>query len=1244
MTQVTLYVLIPLLTTLIAWGIVALAWQRRILPHVEHFNITLILIGGWTFSYALEVIAHHTEIQSLWYKLAYVSATFTPVLWYIFVLDYTGQQRPHPAIPRRLLFVLPAFTTLLIMTHEWHHLIWRDYSITNLNFLLVTPNHSVFGVWHWVQIAFSYLVTASSMVSLVSYRATAPPLYRKQTAILLTSTLIVWLCHLIYSFILPLPQLNFTHIGLVIGIGLLLGNILRYRLLNIIPLASKMMMMSIVEDAVIALDLNDYITDTNSAALTLLAPQGDTILGKRLTDMFPCEITTSRDLEITRDTQTHYYEAHVYPLYNQDYGAGRLIILRNITQRQEQQEKLTSQKRRIEELLEVAHATAETPSLETTLQNILNITITLTQAERGDILLFNKASKVTHSILALEMSTRRNLSPEEKEKNIKEMLQYGFAGWLFLNQNITRIENVSEDKRWYVSSGQANTVGSVLGIPILENGIVLAEIILLHPDTQHFKLHDTEIMRAAAPQIAIAIHNALIYEEQRQTTARQVTLYEILRALQRIRSPKKVIEQAVTVIHNLTGWPLVTFLVPDAAQTHLWVESVAGRLPPQHKGPIPLTNSIFAQTIRTTISQHLDMIPAVNDVDTDNLRQQHAPTVPGFPTVASLILIPLMKNKRVERLLFIASDMPSAFNANDHLLAESLVEILNMALANAQLYETLQNELVERNRMEERLWMTLNKTETLYRISNAVIGTYELDEVLQTLVNGVVSALHADWVLLVILDQVNQRIVKATTGGPAADHVKEISFQQLMQDMAQGVIKGNKPLLITKEQITTMAASQIPMLCAQAGSQIWAPLYSYQQIFHEEPIHGLLIACNYATQHEFSQQEANLMMAIAVQAAAAIQNTRLFNAVLEERGRLKALVQSSRDGVILIGTDLRILVINHRALRYIELTDAPEIWVGKTLWEAISWLRQTMPHVARAIVKEIRQTQPPGALEKTGEPQNTRDGELQIGSRILHWLNLPVLTEEHLLGRLIVLRDITETRLLERMREDLTHTMVHDLRSPITGIYGALQLLDKSLGALLTPAQAQMLEIAESSTERMLRLVNAILDISRLESGRMPIKPELFELNHVVTDTITTANLKAVQKEIRIEDNIPADLPPVWADADLIGRVLQNLIGNAVKFTPSGGTIHIGACKESGPPGKILVTVSDTGPGIPPELKDRLFQKFVTGELDGRGSGLGLAFCRMVMEGHNERIWVESPPGKGATFTFTLSQTAQASS
>jgi signal transduction histidine kinase len=228
------------------------------------------------------------------------------------------------------------------------------------------------------------------------------------------------------------------------------------------------------------------------------------------------------------------------------------------------------------------------------------------------------------------------------------------------------------------------------------------------------------------------------------------------------------------------------------------------------------------------------------------------------------------------------------------------------------------------------------------------------------------------------------------------------------------------------------------------------------------------------------------------------------------------------------------------------------------------------------------------------------------------------------------------------MREDLTHAMVHDLRNPLTAISASLSFLDEVIADTLLPGQRELWEIAQNSTRGMLKLVNAILELSRLESRQIPLEHTLISLDHLVASVLETQASLATDKGLHLETDVPTTLPPAWADAGLIERVLQNLVDNAIKFTPEGGLVRITARLDGTDQvrvperSKLLISVADTGVGIPSEIQERLFQKFVTGQQEKRGNGLGLAFCKMVVEAHGERIWVESTSESGTTFIFTL--------
>jgi PAS domain S-box-containing protein len=252
-------------------------------------------------------------------------------------------------------------------------------------------------------------------------------------------------------------------------------------------------------------------------------------------------------------------------------------------------------------------------------------------------------------------------------------------------------------------------------------------------------------------------------------------------------------------------------------------------------------------------------------------------------------------------------------------------------------------------------------------------------------------------------------------------------------------------------------------------------------------------------------------------------------------------------------------------------------------------------------------------------------------------LRISPLTDQHgkLVGRLFIARDISERKQLDKMRNDLTHSMVHDLRNPLAIIMLSLDVLKAQLVSSLDKEQLLTFETAEQSTQQIIGLVNSILDINRLESKQMPLKREKVLIQKIGPDALRTQILMARKKRILLQEYILPNLLPVMADEDLMKRVLQNLLDNAVKFSVDGGVVKI--VGGYGAEGRdVVVSVSDTGQGIDPNVRNRMFEKFLTGNVKDSGSGLGLAFCRLVVEAHGGRIWVEQTGDTGTTISLSI--------
>lgn len=221
---------------------------------------------------------------------------------------------------------------------------------------------------------------------------------------------------------------------------------------------------------------------------------------------------------------------------------------------------------------------------------------------------------------------------------------------------------------------------------------------------------------------------------------------------------------------------------------------------------------------------------------------------------------------------------------------------------------------------------------------------------------------------------------------------------------------------------------------------------------------------------------------------------------------------------------------------------------------------------------------------------------------------------------------------LEAARDTLTHMIVHDLRSPLTGLQGYLDLI--GMVANGNHEVAEYASDAQAVVRRLSGMISQVLDVSRLEAGEMPLSLKDTDLTALLPAAVAT--LGPPPSAIEVVWTLPERTVTLACDPDLITRVVANLVGNAFKFTPAGGKVRLELVEETD---RVRLIVSDTGPGIPPEFRDKVFEKFGQAPLEAAGvrsSGLGLTFCKLAVEAHRGRIGLESAAGGGARFWVEL--------
>ncbi|WP_434383055.1 ATP-binding protein [Melittangium boletus] len=359
--------------------------------------------------------------------------------------------------------------------------------------------------------------------------------------------------------------------------------------------------------------------------------------------------------------------------------------------------------------------------------------------------------------------------------------------------------------------------------------------------------------------------------------------------------------------------------------------------------------------------------------------------------------------------------------------------------------------------------------------------------------------------------------------------------------------------------------------------------------------------------------------------------------VRESEARKAAILQSAPDGIITLDEAGRVLDFNPMAEQLFRLSGAEAS--GRDFL-ALALSAAVRPEQRAQVIRALRADCAPGLPTRLELPLLRTDG----GTFPAELTVLRVRSEGPPRFTTYV-RDITERQHVERLKNEFVSTVSHELRTPLTSIRGSLGLLEGGIMGELDAPILEMVRIARSNTDRLIRLINDILDLEKMESGMLELKPQPLECAEVIEATLSGVSAMADAARVTLVARAE-DAGQVKADRDRLIQVLTNLVSNAIKYSPPDGRVEVRAARDAR--GQVRFSVVDQGPGIPPDKRARLFGKFQ--QLDSSdtrskgGTGLGLAISQAIVEQHGGHIDVLGEPGEGATFTFSLQAVRQGSS
>lgn len=370
--------------------------------------------------------------------------------------------------------------------------------------------------------------------------------------------------------------------------------------------------------------------------------------------------------------------------------------------------------------------------------------------------------------------------------------------------------------------------------------------------------------------------------------------------------------------------------------------------------------------------------------------------------------------------------------------------------------------------------------------------------------------------------------------------------------------------------------------------------------------------------NHFQPEQFSLLQTIADLSGMAIYNAALFASLQASNERYQELFEDSIDPILITDWDGQIIEANRQAEHLFGKKNS-EIALSIQDFHDIDW------HAVGEGFIHLRA----GKTTNYETEMQTSDHKLMPAEIYVHKV---LINEVEVLQWII--RDISERKALDSLREDLMAMIYHDLRSPLANIVSSLDILD----ALLPDDDSSIkpvFQIAVRSSERMQRLINSLLDIKRLEAGQPITDFKSVEIGTIIQESIDIVQPVSDSKHLVINKEVAESIPEVKADEGMLRRILINILENAIKFTPVDGNIQVGSKQQQD---KLLIWVKDSGPGIPDEAQEKIFNKFtrLKAKQFPKGIGLGLAFCKLAVNAHGGKIWVESEAGKGSRFNILL--------
>jgi signal transduction histidine kinase/GAF domain-containing protein len=880
--------------------------------------------------------------------------------------------------------------------------------------------------------------------------------------------------------------------------------------------------------------------------------------------------------------------------------------------------------RELETLLEAAQATSFTLDLEEVLGSVVRLTVQALDMDDCLLMLYDNVEEELE--VMVDFSRMGDRDTTIAVGTTYDLLRHLTKRQAMQNLQVTilRIDGEGGDPQEAADMAARGVISRIF-IPLKarDEGIGLLQVDSKNP--LRFLTHrEARMAQALGAQAAISIENARLSTETANQVSQSLVINDLSRAISATMDLNVMIRIVREQVPQLTDAQDVYLAMYDPKTLMINFpmavrNGVEFTIPPRK-----LTNDEVSFVIKMRRP-----LPLGGDHPTIDEVRSNLGIVNGEGDVKRYLGVPLIAGDQVVGVLAVRDSIASRpFGLNDQRILTTIGTQLGATIQNAQLFTEI-NERVQARTLE--LQQERDRLDALYRVTSQLVSTVDMQGALARALPIVAEAIGAEEGVVLLFDartgylhpHVSLLIQEDMTSHPA-DMLGEWLMQQGQPEMVDDLHR----VPYWNEHV------------AGAGdwrSAVGAPLTG------QDEDRGVLIFLSRAVKH-FSEAQLKLVSAAAYQFAAALKDAKLYSLIRsqneqlttllqseqEERGKSAAILQSITDGVVVVDSGGKIVLVNEAAET---ILNAPRTFTedqtlsrlaALTSDPSLNWAAQLMEWV-----KNARQRS--GSLYA---------GRMELGAKIIDVQLSPVMIGEQTLGTVAVFRDITRDMELDRRKSEFIANVSHELRTPLTSIKGYTDLMSMGVGGSMNEQQVRFMTTIRDNTERMTTLVNDLLQIAALDAGGEALETqpvEVADLIRVVVDTVRSEPEHA-DKPLTVEQHVAQELPALHADRAKLTQALVNVVDNAFNFTPPNGRIDISARMEDN---RLLLTIQDTGVGIPAEYHDRVWNRFERVEqnvlsLAVAGTGLGLPIARQVVEMHGGRIWFESTMNVGTTFYIEL--------